>query len=694
MFEFSIAKSYLWPKKRHLAVSLIGFLSIFVISIVIWLLLLFLSITEGIEKTWLSKLTSLHAPIRITPKEAYYRSYYYQVDTIAALSHYTPKTIGEKKISPISDPYQPDVDEEIPFYWPQPIYNKEGDPLDLVHEVFNALQSCKETYPSLSFADYEVTGALARLRLLRHKKDGHFRECEQSFITQASYIASFAEKNPRMPSLLQKPLVKDVNYLLTAAEYGFESTTEETKDNPHFSISLPKSKESLLSSIFSNLDLDEVLLFEEWEMPHEFLPEEIPFVAYASKNRLISHFVLPTNSKDAPPSSMQKGILKRVGKELIFTTPSTTYTFTEEVPLHLAKETAVKAVIAKAESLNIEKLRDVHFSLSFSVQGQEIKGVCDGSKLAIHKGELRYLFTTPPSIAPPWAYVVGNEIHLPKNGVLLPKNFRDNHLLIGDGGYFAFNSPGGSFVQEERIPIHVAGFYDPGIMAMGARFLLAPKEIVTLIHASTKQTSLDPLLQNGIQVWCKDVKKTKELSEELTKIFEKENLSTYWQITPFYEYDFARDLIGQFQNDRILFMLIGIIILMVACCNIISLLLLLVNDKKHEIGVIISLGASKRSIAVIFGLCGAFMGWISCLVGIGCALLTLKNIDVLVRFLSMIEGRQAFNALFYGESLPKELSINALLFVLAVTPLLSLLAGLIPAMKACKLKPSAILRSE
>jgi len=40
------------------------------------------------------------------------------------------------------------------------------------------------------------------------------------------------------------------------------------------------------------------------------------------------------------------------------------------------------------------------------------------------------------------------------------------------------------------------------------------------------------------------------------------------------------------------------------------------------------------------------------------------------------------------------LSHEALLFILIATPILSLLAALIPALKATKLHPSAILRSE
>jgi lipoprotein-releasing system permease protein len=214
------------------------------------------------------------------------------------------------------------------------------------------------------------------------------------------------------------------------------------------------------------------------------------------------------------------------------------------------------------------------------------------------------------------------------------------------------------------------------------------------MNVNCQTTAIDPLLTNGIQVWFKDYKKTDRVREILSKEFEKEGISQYFDIVPYYEYEFAKELIGQFQSDRYLFMLVGVLILTVACSNIISLLLLLVNDKKHEIGILLSLGATKKSIAFIFGGIGVTVGFISSLIGVLLAYFTLSHIDLFVNLLSTIEGRDAFNPLFYGDSLPNVMSLKALLFVLVASPLLSFFAGLIPAIKACKLKPSAILRSE
>src|SRR5690348_1278274 len=99
MFELSIAFKYLTPRWRQLSVSIISLISILVIALVVWLIVVFFSVTYGLEKSWINKLIALTAPIRITPTEAYYDSYYFQADAISSSSDFNYKTIGEKLAS-------------------------------------------------------------------------------------------------------------------------------------------------------------------------------------------------------------------------------------------------------------------------------------------------------------------------------------------------------------------------------------------------------------------------------------------------------------------------------------------------------------------------------------------------------------------------------------------------------------------
>ena len=106
------------------------------------------------------------------------------------------------------------------------------------------------------------------------------------------------------------------------------------------------------------------------------------------------------------------------------------------------------------------------------------------------------------------------------------------------------------------------------------------------------------------------------------------------------------------------------------------------------------MGASSKSIALIFGLCGMVMGTIGSFIGILLAILTLFYINELVQFMGRLQGFDLFNPIFYGHTLPSSLSMEALLYVMVATAFISLLAGIVPALKASLIRPAEILRAE
>jgi lipoprotein-releasing system permease protein len=459
-------------------------MSVTVVALVVWLVLVFLSVTAGIEKTWVSKLTSLYGPLRISPTDEYYHSYFYQIDSYSAASNHTLKTIGEKARLPLSDPYVETEDMEIPLGLSKADRDPSGLLIDPVKTAINILHSLQEDFPGLKYQDYEISGALLKLELAR--------EGRTSYLSQMSYLLSIQEENPLFPSLLiEKP-------------------------------------------------------------------------------------------------------------------------------------------------------------------------------------------STP----------------LADNEVFIPKSYQSSGVLVGDRGYLSYSMPSSAISQEQRIAIRVAGFYDPGLLSLGNRCLVVPNNITRQIYAAAQTYCPDGSPTNGIFVWPKDIRHIDQLAAKLTNRFEQANISRYWKITTFENYEFSKDLLQQFRSDRTLFSLIGAIILLVACCNIVSLLILLVNDKKREIAILQSMGAKRTSIVSIFAICGTVMGLVSCLIGSLLALFTLNHLETLVSCLSAIQGRAALNPIFFGQNLPKELSSEAAFFVLLATPLLSFIAALIPALKASRIKPSAVLRSE
>ncbi|GAB4190942.1 MAG: hypothetical protein Tsb0015_12550 [Simkaniaceae bacterium] len=706
MFEFSVVRKYLIPSRKQLSVSLIALMSVTVITLVVWLVLVFLSVTEGIEKNWLSKLTSLNAPIRITPTSSYFSSYYYHIDEISSASNYTLKSIEEKKASSAADPYSPEEDMEIPPHWQPPVWNKDGTLKDLVKEVFSAIEGLRGNYPDIKASDYEVGGALMRLCLTRPSPYDETTDY-QSFLTQVSYIASFNDSNDSLLNLLSKPDAEDINHLAYMANF-----LEEEGKTDHLQREPVKADlfKDYIQKILANTHIKKVVPKQKnWPIPMEFFPEGKTFAvtAYIPSGKIDYLFLNPEKKapQNSPAPPLLPGTLMRQGNIYIFQAGQTVYELpAETTPILLEQGSSFQVLDISKKTEDPANFQEIRFKVSSEWQGLPVFGELSWKEISISEADIKDFFQKEPAFSPLWAYSVARKNKdkqgiLPKGiknevGIILPLNFKSSGVKLGDKGYLSYGSQTATSMQEQRLPIFVAGFYDPGVMGIGVKYVLVPKGITHSINLSNSSFALDPTISNGIGVWFDDLKKTGEIKDRLQLALKTAGIDPYWKVTSFTEYDFAKDLLQQFQSDKYLFTMIGGIILIVACSNIISLLVLLVNDKKKEIGILRAMGASQKSIAAIFGLCGMTMGLLSSIIGSLAAVFTLKNIDSIARFLSFIQGHEAFNAAFYGNSLPNELSIQALLFVLIATPIISLTAGLVPALKACKLRPSQILRSE
>lgn len=689
MFELSIIRKYLIPKRKQLSVTLISLMSVGVIALVVWLVLVFLSVTEGIERGWLDKLTSLNAPLRITPTETYYSSYYSQVDAFSHASDYHLKSIGQKRDAPHSDPYDAESDPELPLCISTPDLAADGALKDPVKSVFQILEKMKQTTPGFAFQEYEISGAMLRLTLLRQEAftSSSFREGSQSqsFLTQVSYLASFADESPYMRSLVLPPTSKDINHL-------FYLSNLITRDTTSF--------QETVKSLFPYLSLHTLKTQGRfWRIPYTLLPPGEEFTSAAHfKEGKITHLTFPLErSISSTSEETLQGVFKHEKGILTFNQSP----ISSSLPLFIEGSIEFNAAFIPSSLKTAQQIKEIRFSVAGSLQGHKIEGELPWENLEISKANTRTAFNIAPNPSPFWAYYIKEsqkeilpELPSHEQGILLAKSFQENGVKIGDAGYLSYQAGTPSGSQEQRLPVYVAGFYDSGIMSVGSKCILVPKTIAHTINAASQVHHFDKTLANGIQVWFKSPKDAQLYRHKLETEFQKQGIEVYWKITTYEEYDFAKDLIQQFQSDRYLFTLIGIIILTVACCNIISLLVILVNDKKKEIGILQAMGASPSSIAFIFGGCGALMGLLSSGIGIVAALITLKNLDSLVHFLSMLQGHAAFNSVFYGTALPNTVSHEALYFVLIATPLISLLAGLVPAIKACRLRPSEILRSE
>lgn len=709
MYEFSIVAKYLVPRWRQFSVSIISTVSILVIAVAVWLIVVFFSVTNGLATGWVDKLIALTAPVRIVPTSQYYQSYYHLVDSISGASDYTLKTIGEKRVAENSDPYDPSYDEEPPASWRQPDLDGNGTLKDPVQAAFGAIQAIRNI-PGLNADDYEMTMANLQLRLVRQQANPHSLSSDQgqNNISQSTYLGSFDPQNPRLLHAIMTPSMSDLSNLLSSL--SLKPDTFDT-DDLRTRAETSGDVQNRLTSFFEHVHIKALQAPPGgWRLPRHLLPKNAAWAGFLIKrNGFPERVIVPQtrleNLSLLPPKGyvIEKVFLSIADDTIkVKTTEGTETLLPPYVQLYLEEGSLLPANLLSESIADARDASDLSFSFDFKIQGIPVKGNARYGSLQIADATLDSTFNAQPEATPFWMHALRTaegeqELTLPSiegmgEGVLLPKGFHLSGVRLGDTGSLSYYAPTISSIHEQHIPIFVAGFYDPGIIPIGAKYVLTSKEITSLIR-SFYDTAEAPFT-NGINVRFDNIHDAERVKEELQNAFNAADIAGYWKIETYREYEFTRDIIRQLQSEKRLYTLLATLIIFVACSNIISMLIILVNDKKHEIGILRSMGANSLSIALIFGSCGIAMGVVGSLLGTLLAFITLKNIQPLVDFIGRLQGYEMFNPLFYGESLPSEISFEALSFVIVATATVSLIAGIIPAVKACLIKPSAILKAE
>lgn len=687
MFELSVACKYLLPRRRQLSVSIISLISILVISLVVWLIVVFFSVTDGLEKSWIHKLTALTAPVRLTPTDAYYNSYYYQVDSISQASNFQNKTIRKKHDALLADSYDPTEDQEIPLHWPQPDRLATGEVKDLVKLAYASINELKGV-SNVQAQDFEVTASHLTLNLVRdleNSKASH-RISSSSSIAFPAFVGNFEPNNLALTKALLNPNESDLNNILYTLGQ------------------LPNPSEQL-NNFLNNISVKQLKTASNgWKIPHSLLPSQAHWeVITISKGEKLGQIIIPSdvnkinmllaNYDDNPELTVIRAKLRIENRKFILEIPEKPpQLLSNRSVLTLAGDTLLSAQQIPFET-PLKNLDELFYQITTQIQGITIEGRVPFRGLEIAKADIHSTLTNPL-----WVHAnqAGETLDLPYHtalghGILLPKNMKNNGVRVGDRGHISYMVPTASILQDQQLPVYVAGFYDQGIIPIGGKFILATRDLIDVVRPALQPE--EKANTNGINIHFSPFQNSEEVKAQLIDSLKKNGINRYWDVETYKEYEFTKNIIQELQSQKNIFSLIAVVIIIVACSNIISMLIILVNDKKMEIGILRSMGASSKSIALIFGLAGGVIGIMGSLIGVLAAVLTLKNLNVLIALISRLQGYDLFNSAFYGERMPQEISYEALSFVIIATIFTSLLAGIVPAVKACLVRPSSILRS-
>ncbi|RFO98212.1 lipoprotein-releasing ABC transporter permease subunit [Rhodoferax lacus] len=192
----------------------------------------------------------------------------------------------------------------------------------------------------------------------------------------------------------------------------------------------------------------------------------------------------------------------------------------------------------------------------------------------------------------------------------------------------------------------------------------------------------------GVRLKLKDLQQARSVASELSR-----SLTGALYIRDWTQQN--RTWFAAVQVEKRMMFIILTLIVAVAAFNLVSTLVMTVTDKRADIAILRTLGASPGSIMGIFVVQGAMVGVIGTLAGLLLGLGIAFNIDVIVPALEQLLGATFLPKDIYLISrMPSDPQTSDILPIGVIALVLAFVATLYPSWRASRINPAEALRYE
>ena len=192
----------------------------------------------------------------------------------------------------------------------------------------------------------------------------------------------------------------------------------------------------------------------------------------------------------------------------------------------------------------------------------------------------------------------------------------------------------------------------------------------------------------GIRVKLQNLHRAREVATQLVSSLSGDLLVRDWTRQ-------NRTWFAAVQLEKRMMFIILTLIVAVAAFNLVSTLVMTVTDKRADIAILRTLGASPTSIMGVFMVQGAMVGVIGTLSGLALGLGVAFNIDVIVPALERYLNASFLPRDIYLISrMPSEPQYADIMPIVVISLVLAFLATLYPSWRASRVNPAEALRYE
>ena len=257
-------------------------------------------------------------------------------------------------------------------------------------------------------------------------------------------------------------------------------------------------------------------------------------------------------------------------------------------------------------------------------------------------------------------------------------------LGVREGDVITLIAPSGQVTPAGVVPrlkqMTVVGTFSSGHYEYGSALVMLHQDDAARIFRLEGPT--------GVRLKIRDLHQARAVAEQLATSLSGDLLIRDWTRQ-------NRTWFAAVQVEKRMMFIILTLIVAVAAFNLVSTLVMTVTDKRADIAILRTLGASPGSIMGVFVVQGAMVGVIGTLAGLLLGLGVAFNIDVIVPALeNLLHASFLPKDIYLISRMPSEPQQSDIVPITVIALVLAFLATIYPSWRASRVNPAEALRYE